>query len=245
MKKILASAGLVALSAVSSQAASAPVLSPQQESKPWTVSASLRGFYDDNYATAPNGPLRRDSIGFEVNPSAGLNYVRDMTQLMASYRFGLRWYEDRINNEFDFSHQFSVSLHHQFNEKYSLKVYDDFVSAQEPTLLNPAQNVQVLRVNGNNIRNTAGLDFRADLTEHVALEPGYTFTLYDYKQRGNQSYSATLDRNEHLGKMGLRWVKMLERTDGILGYQYQAIDHTSNDSLAPAGSPYLDPSTLR
>ena len=48
MKKIIASASLAALSAASVQAAYAPGLSPQEKSKAWTISGTLRGFYDDN-----------------------------------------------------------------------------------------------------------------------------------------------------------------------------------------------------
>ena len=48
MKKIIASASLAALGAASVQAAYAPGLSPQEKSKAWTISGTLRGFYDDN-----------------------------------------------------------------------------------------------------------------------------------------------------------------------------------------------------
>ena len=51
MKKIIASVGLVAAGAASVQAQYAPGLTSQEMTKPWSLSASLRGFYDDNYLT--------------------------------------------------------------------------------------------------------------------------------------------------------------------------------------------------
>jgi hypothetical protein len=96
MKKSITSASLAALGAISLQAgtpldrsyyAPNPVLTPQQSTKWWSVSATLRGFYDDNYNTSPH-PLwfrldpatglatsgsKQDSFGFEVSPSFGIN----------------------------------------------------------------------------------------------------------------------------------------------------------------------------
>ena len=53
MKKIVASVGLVALGASGINAVQAQDVSSPPPEKPWNVSASLRGFYDDNYVTAP------------------------------------------------------------------------------------------------------------------------------------------------------------------------------------------------
>ena len=64
MKKIIASAGLVAVSAAGLQAA-APGLSPMEAAKPWSISATLRGFYDDNY-TAAHKSFEDDSFGTDT-----------------------------------------------------------------------------------------------------------------------------------------------------------------------------------
>ena len=70
MNKITATVGLVALGAASIQAQNlAPGAGTQEATKPWSISASLRGFYDDNYTTSPSQD-ERDSVGFEVSPSA-------------------------------------------------------------------------------------------------------------------------------------------------------------------------------
>jgi hypothetical protein len=61
------------------QAAYAPGLTAVERSKPWSVSAALRGFYDDNYATAPSGPLRKGSWGMDFSPSLSLNFPFEQT----------------------------------------------------------------------------------------------------------------------------------------------------------------------
>ena len=95
MNKIKTTAGLLALSALSAQAAVyAPDAGSPQATKPWSLSATLRGFYDDNYSTSPKA-IERDSFGFEVSPAASLNLIRDQTAIGLNYVYSLRWYEDR------------------------------------------------------------------------------------------------------------------------------------------------------
>jgi hypothetical protein len=237
MKKILASAGLVALGAASLQAATTPTLPSSSSGRSWNVSASLRGFYDDNYATAPD-VVKRDSFGFEISPMASVILgLGGPTQFGASYKYGLRYYEDRTNNRADHSHQFNLNFNHEFSPRYRVSLYDDLVVAQEGFLLDPAQRVQALRLNGNNVRNIAGVDFVADMSDNIAIEPGYSFTFYDYDGKGPASYSARLDRQEHLAKLAVRWKRMLERTDGLLGYQFGSVNYTSEDTLDPTNVP--------
>ena len=56
MKRIVASVGLVALGASGLRADSDSDLT-QNPNKPWSVSATLRGFYDDNINAAPRQRL--------------------------------------------------------------------------------------------------------------------------------------------------------------------------------------------
>ena len=67
MKTITSSFGILALGAVSLHAVYAPGLTTSEASKGWTVSAGVRGFYDDNYNTAPSA-TSESSIGFELTP---------------------------------------------------------------------------------------------------------------------------------------------------------------------------------
>ena len=91
MKKIVTTAGLAALGVVSMQAAPDVGLTPSQTSKPWSLSANLRGFYDDNITTAPNA-IAEDSVGIEFSPAISLNLVKDQTYLGLGYEYKLRWF---------------------------------------------------------------------------------------------------------------------------------------------------------
>src|SRR5687768_14344144 len=131
MNKITTTAGLLALGAVSLKAqVYAPEAGSPQATKPWTVSATLRGFYDDNYSTSPDATTgfaaeKRESFGFEVSPSASVNMILDQTAFSLGYVYSLRWYEDRDElgfDEYDQSHQFNAKLSHAFTPRYKLDV---------------------------------------------------------------------------------------------------------------------------
>jgi hypothetical protein len=257
MRKIIASAGLVALGATGLQAAYAPGLSTMETSKPWTVSATLRGFYDDNYNTAPSGTNKLSSFGFEVRPSLGLNLSLGQTYVGLRYIYDMKYYVDRVDNKYDQSHQFDAVLSHTISERYSIDLSDSFVIAQEPELLAPSSGgfSSFVRTDGNNIRNQASAAFTAQLTTVLSLVLGYDNTLIDYEQTEadviasggtGASRSALLDRMEHLARINLRW-QVLPETLGILGYQFGIVDYTSTESLDPVGDPTgaLVPSSIR
>jgi hypothetical protein len=235
MKKMLTSASLVALSAASLHAAYAPNMTSMEKQKPWSISASLRGFYDDNYTTSPKA-LARESYGFELSPSASLNLPLDQTFIGASYTYAMRYYFDRNNNRADHSHVVNAKLDHAFSERYKVELSDSFAIAQEPEILNPSSGPITfpLRTEGNNLRNQANINFTAQLTQILGLEVGYMNTLYDYEQSGLASRSALLDRMEHLASVNLRW-QVLPKTVGIFGYQYGQTDYSSNDPI------FIDP----
>src|SRR5207249_7461814 len=102
MKKFIASAGLVAVGSTGLHAAYAPGLSPLETAKPWSISASVRGFYDDNFAAVNSSfPGKKDSFGFELSPSASINLPMEQSYLGASYVYTMRYFEGRPNNNFD------------------------------------------------------------------------------------------------------------------------------------------------
>lgn len=210
----------------------------QPADKPWSVSATVRGFYDDNYLTRYSKSMgKRDSWGFEVSPEAKVSLKQEMTTLDASYRYGMRYYADRSNNRADHSHELNLGLNHTFSDRCKLAFEDSFVVAQEPQVLEPLGGVTVpLRTEGNNIRNRVSTDLAFKATESIGIEPGYSYSYFDYQQKGPQSRSALLDRHEHLGYVNLRWINMLENTDGLIGYQFGLIDHFSKDLIQPPGS---------
>ena len=149
MNRIIASAGIMAVGAAGVHAANYGDLTPEQKSKPWSVSASLRAFYDDNYATAnshipevdpitqlPTGrtiPVR-SSFGFEFKPGASVYYLpTEQTYLGAAFVYSLKWFEARPNNNFDHSVELTLKADHRFSElppagAWSLRIPADAVN---------------------------------------------------------------------------------------------------------------------
>ena len=234
MRTIATVASLVALGTLGLQAA-------DTDSKIWSVSANLRGFYDDNVATTPTGaPGKIKSFGFEVSPSVVLKVPLDQTKLGLSYTYGMKYYENRSNSA-DHSHQAEASLSHAFTPRYKLSLTDSFVVAQEPSLIDVGVVTTPVRDNGNNLRNLAGINFSAECTPLLGFEVGYQNSYYDYQATGAGTRSPLLDRVEHLGRLDLRW-QALPTTVGILGYQFGIVDQTSKESLSVA-LPVVLPST--
>ncbi len=247
MKRVIASASLAALGAVGVQAAGySPGFGSTDLSKPWSVSATLRGFYDDNYNTAPSGSAaKRGSFGFNVSPSASLAWSNDQTDVGARYTMGMYYFEDRPKNKEDFTHQFDGFLSHNFSPRFNVYVSDAFVIAQEPEVLAQQGAITIpYRTEGDNIRNNASLNLNAQVTQLLTLVLGYQNTIYDYEQSNGDvvngvaipagSRSALLDRLEHLMLVNLRW-QALPATVAVAGYQFGIINYTA-DQLIEAGS---------
>jgi hypothetical protein len=220
-------------------------------SKPWSLSASVRGFYDDNYLTlpktipGPNGTFvqgARDTFGTDVSPSVSYYHSTSDTILSASYVYDLRYYQDHGGTT-DQTHQFVSKMEHEFSERYKMSLAETFVVAQDPGVLSPGVISGPLRVEGSNIRNTAGADFTAQLTKLFDLHLGYGNTYYSYQGNGGDeypannypSYSALLDRMDQTGTVDLRW-KALPSTTGVLGYQFEDVDYTSPEDIIYATS---------
>jgi len=265
MKKIITSASLAALGAISLQAgtpldrsyyAPNPELTPQQSTKWWSVSATLRGFYDDNYNTSPHRTLvstldpatglvttseikKQDSFGFEVAPAFGINIPLPQTYIGFNYQYSLRFYEDRSHPRDDQSHQADLRITHSVNENFKVDIKDSFVVSREPQVLDEKSiTTPVLRrSNSDATRNHGTIDFEYQLSPLFSLAFGYENSIYDYWEAGPGSYSALLDRMEHLGKIDFRW-HVQPDTIALLGYQYQVVDHNSKDTLV-LGVPFI------
>ncbi len=235
MNKVIASAGLLALGAVGVQTVQAQWTAGSDKS--WSVSATLRGFYDDNYNTQPGGTNRVSSYGFEVRPSATWNVDLGPTTIDLSYVYTMRYYDARPNNKYDQDHDFEVLLNHNFNNLYSLDFSDSFVIDQEPEIIDPTLGTPT-RANGNNIRNNAQINFHAELTPLLGMVLGYGNTFYSYDENQTTpgvvlpSLSALLDRVEHRVTLDSQWHIWAETT-AIFGYQFGAVDYTSGESISP------------
>ena len=251
MKRICLSAGLVVLGAAAAHAQYAPGLSSLETSKPWSLSATIRGFYDDNYLTLPKTipgstagtfvPGARDSYGVELSPGFYYNHSVEDTLLSASYVYDMRWYEDR-NGTTDQTHQFNAKMDHEFSERYKLTLNESFVIAQEPGVLDTAVLATPLLVAGNNVRNTATADLMIQLTRLFDVHIGYANSVYAYQQNAGDeypanssaSYSALLDRMDQTASVDLRW-KASPETTGVLGYQFEHLDYTSPEYIILPG----------
>src|SRR5271167_1709855 len=114
MKNLFVSAGLLAAGVASVRGADA--LEGGDDSKIWSVSASLKNFYDDNYTTAHSGG--KGSYGAELSPSFNLTLPLQQTDLGFRYIYGLYYYKERASlgqNPYDQTHQFDFWLDHAFN----------------------------------------------------------------------------------------------------------------------------------
>jgi hypothetical protein len=230
MKKIIASAGLVAVSAAGLQAA-APGLSPMEAAKPWSISATLRGFYDDNY-TAAHKSFEDDSFGIEVRPAVALNFPFEQSFVGVGYIYSLKWYEGRSDDTTDQSHEFTLRADHRFSERYSVNFDDSFVYSQEPNVIDDTGAVTTfLRTDADAFRNRAAINFDAQLTELIGLGLGYQNGWYDYDQEGPGSRSALLDRFEHDFNIEARW-HARENLFASLGYGLGIVSYTDDEVIA-------------
>jgi hypothetical protein len=259
MKRLIASAGLVAVGATGLQAAYAPGLTPMETSKTWSVAASLRGFYDDNYNTAPSHPSTtlipgaKGSFGAEISPQFALNFPGDQTFVSASYVYILRYYEARANNNTDHTHQFDAKLDHRFSERYHVVLSDSFAYSQEPEVLESNGTVSTpVRTSADGLRNQVNLDLTGQITELFGFEAAYHNTWYNYFQNASDfamefplslgigSHAALLNRIEHLFDIKGTW-QVQEHLLAFAGYKYGIVNYTSSDPVDIA----LDPGSIR
>jgi hypothetical protein len=230
MKKIIASAGLVAVSAAGLQAA-APGLSPMEAAKPWSISATLRGFYDDNY-TAAHKSFEDDSFGVEVRPAVALNFPFEQSFVGLGYIYSLKWFEGRPDEETDQSHEVTLRADHRFSERYSVNFDDSFVYSDEPGIVDDSGAVTTfLRTDAEAFRNRAAINFDAQLTELIGLGLGYQNNWYDYDQEGPGSRSALLDRFEHDFNIEGRW-HARENLFASLGYGLGIVSYTDDELIS-------------
>jgi hypothetical protein len=260
MKKIVVSVGLVALGASSMHAADGPVLH-EPAGKLWNVSATLRGFYDDNPNTAPdNLGDKQTTWGYELSPGFNFKLRRDTTSLLFDYRYSFIYYDDRPSGQsakYDQNHTLNAALEHTFNERVGIRVADSFVIGQEPDLLRSGVVLEtVQRLPGDNIRNSATVDLNVEVTPRFGLALGYANAFFDYDAEGavltstnvigthdkNGNFfvgttpSGTSDRVENSFHIDGRW-NLSRTTVGFVGVQFSQINYTGNEPLLVVTNP--------
>lgn len=235
MKKLVASVGLVAIGTSGLQADTISGTVTDQ-SKPWSVSATLRGFYDDNVNTVHTDV--RDSFGFEINPAVGVFTQWEGTRLGASYQYSFKYYDRKPlgnTDNYDQTHTFDIGLTHAFSPRYNLSVSDSFAIGQEPDVLRAGNAFSTFqRISGDNIRNYGNLTFTAQLTPLWGLEFGYGNTFFDYDNEGGNadqpSQSGLLDRIEHAVHIDGRWT-VQPQTVAVVGYQFRQVNYTGDEEI--------------
>ena len=184
--------------------------------KVWEVTASLRGFYDDNYTTSPEA-LAEESWGIEVSPGINLT-IGEGTDLEfnAGYAFGMRYYEDRESDNEDYGHELGISLDKKFSDTSVLLLSNGLVVAQEPEILNGGTP---LRIEGDNLRNTFAAQYRRILSGSTGVDIGYGNSIFDYEE---QYHSALLDRSYN--EVSLDVFYGMAETEYYAGYRYSSTD---------------------
>jgi hypothetical protein len=267
MKKIVASVGLVAIGASGIQTASAQALGSPDASKPWSVSATLRGFYDDNVGTVPNNQslppgVSRDALGFEVAPSAALAWSVDQTTITLGAMYSFKHYDHippNATGQNDNTFTFSAGLTHAFNEQISARVSDSFVVGQEPDLLRAGNTFSTFqRVSGDNIRNYGMIGLDWQLTPEWGLGAGYDNAFYDYKDRGvgqsllgdglgvlySPSLAGALNRIENRFHVEGNY-QLQPETKLLVGYQFTDINYTADEIIGGYSDPFLGNTTVK
>ena len=241
MKKIVASVGLVAVGVTGLQADVFPGLTAES-GKPWTASATLRGFYDDNPSTQPNSLRPQGSYGFEVSPAIEFLFPWEQTTLSFGYVYSLKYYENKLvnSNGHDLNTQdVHAGLTHAFSERYSISVKDSFVIGQEPDFLRAGNTFTTFQsYSGNNMRNYGAIDFLAQLTPEFGLELGYANSLVYYSDNadpavtGQASNAGLLNEMDNAVHLDGRY-QLQPQTVGILGVQLRQTDFTGDQDISP------------
>ncbi len=247
MKKVFVSLGLAASAAGLSSALGqgVEVASP----KWWDASATLRGFYDDNYTVSET---KQSSWGWEVSPTVSANMDLQQTDFGVRYTFGVYWYEQRSSegeNAYDYTHEGDVWLSHAFSETLRMKVTDSLVIAQDPALV---QGGAVTRVEGNNLANHARITLDKDWTRQFSTSTHYQNSLFIYDDSSSPaantppgtdpSQAAMLNRMEQSIGNDFQW-QFDPETMGFVGYTYTMVRYTGNAAIAPPPPTFTGPLT--
>ena len=258
MKKIVASVGLVALGASGIQTTSAQVLGTPDATKPWSLDVTLRGFYDSNTGTVPDGVTlppgeKKQSYGYEVSPSAAILWSVEQTTLSLGFLYSLKYYENRppgsTGSHADQAFTFTAGVDHTFSERFKARVNDSFVIGQEPDLLRAGNTFSTFqRVSGDNIRNYGSIGADAQITPKLGVGAGYDNSYYDYSDTATGSYAGKGVSTDPLGNVIATTAGLLNRienrvhleglyqilpeTKALIGYQYTDVDYNGGEWIS-------------
>ncbi len=216
-----------------------------ETSKPWSVSATLRGFYDDNFVSAPNlatdlagNKLKMDTFGIEIKPTVAVNLPMEQTYVGASAAYSYKYYE--APHDSDSAVEANLKVDHRFSERYKAALDESLVWTRQPELLQGAGLAQtVFRRTSDVFRNRAQIEGQAQVTERIGVALGYENTYYNFLDTDVPgSLSALLDRIENLIRIDGRYLVQPDLT-AVAGYQLGLVNYTGDQALAslPPGQP--------
>ena len=264
MKRIVASVGLAAIGA---SALPNALAQSADNTKNWSVAATLRGFYDDNTGTLPDNATvpagsQRGSFGFEFSPSGMWNWSpQEQTSFNLGVLYSLKYYIDKPPYSADHVDQaftFNAGISHAFSEELKVHVSDSFVIGQEPDMLRAGNTFATFqRVSGDNIRNYGSVALDWLPTPKFGVSVGYDNAFYDYSQAGVSfqpagftdffgfpvynvvpSLSGALDRLENRAHIEPQY-QLLPETKVLLGYQFTDLSYTGNELIGGYADPFL------
>lgn len=200
----------------------------------WSLSATLRGFYDDNYTTTPQ---KHGSFGSELSPSFSLNMPLEQTEIGLRYVYGLYYYQTRDSNgqsPFDQTHQFDLWLDHAFTPRWEARIADTLTVQQDPSLTSVG-TATPQRVDGNNLANGVTASLHTDWTRLFSTELTYVNTYFLYENSGGTaaqpSYAGLLNRVEQNIGIDLQW-HVTPTTMALLGYKFGQVNFIGNEPVA-------------
>ena len=253
MKNIIASTGLVALGIASLQPTTETNADPNPNT-PWSISASLRGFYDDNITTLPDKYLvyyeqmtirdpntgdfvdeqipiyenKQSSYGISFSPSVNFTAVREQGEIGLGYTFGLKWYEDRDPDSTDESHTIAAKIAHSVSPTFSFELANNLRIAQEPEIT--AGTVKrPIRGEQDYLHNQASFYATQMLSETYSIYAGYANTVFNFD---DPAFSTHLDRVEHTPLIHLK-AQLNPNTVGLIGYRFKAVDYSEDEKNLP------------
>lgn len=247
MKKLAASVSVIALGASTITPAFAVSPMVGDASKPWSISATLRGFYDDNIFTSHDN--KTDSFGFEINPSFSVGATEGQTSVGATYNYSGRWFEEVANGttgHWRHQHLLEGVLQHDFSAQVSANIKDSFGIGQEPDYTRAKDVVNTpFEVPGNNMRNLGTIAVNYQMTPLLGFEVSYGNNYFNYADKNpatttngfgdvvivSPSLSGTQDRVEHQPHLNSRW-QLAPQTVGILGYGFSQVHYTGDEFVS-------------
>ena len=218
----------------------APDITAMDATKPWTVSGTLRGFYDDNFNTEPFGH-KQGSAGFEFSPQVSLIVPLQQTELGLRYTYGLYYYQQRASqgaNPIDQTHQVDLWVDHAFTQTLETKVQDTFISQQDPQLTASGQQFPY-RVEGNAINNIGTISAHYEMSMLFSADVGYQNTFWDYQNAGTTlinlgsqgaSLAGLLDQVDHSVWVNLNY-QYLPDLAFLVGYNFTLDDYTGGEPI--------------